>query len=358
MEKSPHNCCEVKPTGAHGHEHKRVDVILWGSLALLLPAYLLHFFAPSVLEAVPYAAHFGHAVFNLANTMWWGVALGILFVGLLSRVPRDVVMGILGRKRGINGILRATFAGMALDLCSHGILLVGMKLYERGASLGQLMAFLIASPWNSFSLTLILWSLIGIKWTLLIIALSLVIAIISGLIFEFLVKMKVLPDNPNRHDLPDGFRLGSAIKTMLQGFNLKPQSIFAVAKSGFFDSIMILRWLLLGTVLAGIFQSVFDAATFKLLYGATLIGLGFTLITATLIEVCSEGSAPIAADIFTRAEAPGNAFAFMMAGVSTDYTEIMSLKETTKSWKIALFLPLITLPQVVFIALLIQHFSH
>lgn len=38
-----------------------------------------------------------------------------------------------------------------------------------------------------------------------------------------------------------------------------------------------------------------------------------------------------------------------MAGVATDYTEIMVLKDVTKSWKIALFLPLITLPQVLLI---------
>ena len=39
-----------------------------------------------------------------------------------------------------------------------------------------------------------------------------------------------------------------------------------------------------------------------------------------------------------------------MTGVATDYTEIMSLKETTGSWKVALFLPLITVPQVVLFA--------
>ena len=64
-------------------------------------------------------------------------------------------------------------------------------------------------------------------------------------------------------------------------------------------------------------------------------------IRATILEVCSEGSTPVAADILTRAKAPGNSFAFLMTGVSTDYTEIMILKDTTKSWKIALFLPLL-----------------
>jgi len=86
------------------------------------------------------------------------------------------------------GILRATAAGVLLDLCSHGILMVGAKLYERGAGIGQIMAFLIASPWNSFSLTLILISLIGIPWTFGFIALSMIIAIVVGLIFNRLVS--------------------------------------------------------------------------------------------------------------------------------------------------------------------------
>ena len=62
------------------------------------------------------------------------------FVGLLNRVPRELVMTVLGRPGSFNGLLQ-TAAGLLLDLCSHGILLVGMKFYERGASLGQTMAF-------------------------------------------------------------------------------------------------------------------------------------------------------------------------------------------------------------------------
>ena len=52
-----------------------------------------------------------------------------------------------------------------------------------------------------------------------------------------------------------------------------------------------------------------------------------------------------------------NAFTFLMAGVSTDYTEIMILREATKSWKIALSLPLITVPQVILIGYLINTFQ-
>ena len=79
-----------------------------------------------------------------------------------------------------------------------------------------------------------------------------------------------------------------------------------------------------------------------------------TVIGATIIEVCSEGSVPIAADLVNLAKAPGNGFTFLMTGVSTDYTEIMALKETTGSWKIALFLPIITVPQVILLGYLLN----
>jgi len=119
---------------------------------------------------------------------------------------------------------------------------------------------------------------------------------------------------------------------------------------GLKDSRMIVRWLLLGVLLAAAIRTFVPIDSFQTYFGATLAGLGMTLIVATILEICSEGSTPIAADLVTRAQAPGNGFAFLMTGVATDYTEIMSLRETTGSWKIALFLPLITVPQVVLLS--------
>jgi hypothetical protein len=44
-----------------------------------------------------------------------------------------------------------------------------------------------------------------------------------------------------------------------------------------------------------------------------------------------------------------------MSGAATDYTEIMVLKETTKSWKATFALPLLTTPQVLVIAWILNH---
>ncbi len=55
-----------------------------------------------------------------------------------------------------------------------------------------------------------------------------------------------------------------------------------------------------------------------------------------------------------RASAPGNAYTFLMAGTATDYTEIMGLKEHTGSWRIALFLPLVTVPPVLLLGYILN----
>ena len=333
---------------------KKIDFLLWGSLFCIGFLYL-HF---TLFDLTSAYAHWyttlAESVFDLVNTMWWGVTLGILMISVLTRVPREFVMSILGTSKGLNGILRATAAGVLLDLCSHGILMVGAKLYERGASIGQVIAFLVASPWNSFSLTMILIALIGFWWTMGFIVLSMVIAIIAGLLFDSLVDRDVLPGNDNNIELPENFHFWTNARAGIQNTDFSASFIFSTLKQGIKESRMVMRWILFGVLLAGLVRAFLSPETFGTYFGPTLAGLGLTVLVATIMEVCSEGSTPIAADLLTRANAPGNGFAFLMTGVSTDYTEIMVLKETTGSWKIALFLPLLTMPQVLTVAWLIN----
>ena len=286
--------------------------------------------------------------------MWWGLALGVVFVGILAGVPRDLVVAVLGRRAGLAGMLRATLAGVFLDLCSHGILAVGMKLYERGASTGQVMAFLLASPWNSLSLTLILVGLIGLTWTLAFIALSLLIGVLTGLVFDALVARGTLPDNPARAGLAIDADAAALWRGYRAGWRFSAQGLATLLAEGLRGSRVVLRWALFGLLLAALIRALLPAESYAAWFGATVAGLWLTLLAATVIEVCSEGATPIAADLMTRAGAPGNSFTFLMAGVATDYTELMSIRDTTRSWSIALCLPLVTVPQVLLIGYLLN----
>ena len=341
----PSGCCGTETT-----KKSRPDILLWSTIVLVSIGYFVDLLLSSQLTSLSVVAgQLFAAIRDIMDSMWIGLGLGMLFVGLLGRVPREFVTSLLGKGDSFIGILRATFAGILLDLCSHGILLVAMRLYQRGASLGQVMAFLIASPWNSLSLTVILIALIGWQLTILFIAGSMVIGIVSGMVFTVLVKQGKLPENPNTIELNE-FHAWPEAKKQLKAASFGLGWWQTMLWEGIKDSRMIVRWLLLGVLLAAAIRTFLPIEAFQTYFGATMIGLGMTILVATVLEICSEGSTPIAADLVTRANAPGNGFAFLMTGVATDYTEIMSLKETTGSWKVALFLPLITVPQVVLFA--------
>ena len=181
-----------------------------------------------------------------------------------------------------------------------------------------------------------------------------IIAIISGWIFNKLVDIKVLPSNGYSIDLPSDFNFMAELKSQLSSVKYRPKLFIEILWEGLIGSKIVIRWTFFGIIVASLIRAFVPTEHFQDFFGPSLFGLAMTVIAATVIEVCSEGSTPIAADILTRANAPGNSFAFLMTGVATDYTEIMSIKSVTKSWWIALFLPLVTVPHVVFVAWLIN----
>ncbi|MEQ8402009.1 MAG: permease [Roseitalea porphyridii] len=339
------SCCT--PAAVDAPAWRRIDWLLWGSGGIIAVAYMAGFF---LAHDAPFGLGvFTHGVQEMMNLMWWGILVGMLAVGLIDRVPREFVIGIIGRDQGAKSLVRAVLAGVLLDLCNHGVLMVGAKLYERGASLGQVFAFLIASPWNSLSLTIIIGVLMGWEWMAVFLVASLAIALFTGLAVEALERAGRVKPNPNRVDLPTDFHVWREAKAGLRATRFDAAFAKDISVRAFPASRMVLRWLFFGVVLAALIQTTVPTEIFATWFGATLLGLFTTLIAATIIEVCSEGSVPLAADLMTRAAAPGNAFTFLMAGAATDYTEMLVLREITGRLKAALLLPLLTVPQVLLI---------
>jgi uncharacterized membrane protein YraQ (UPF0718 family) len=116
-------------------------------------------------------------------------------------------------------------------------------------------------------------------------------------------------------------------------------------------SKMVMWWILIGMMLASIARAFIPQKFFMAYMGATALGMIVVLILATIIEVCSEGSAPMAFEIFSQTGAFGNSFVFLMAGVATDYTEI-GLIWSNIGRKAAIWLPIITVPQILLLGYL------
>ncbi len=359
---STSRCCNTtdpneKPAHDHaGHSHGKRDYILIFSTFILLATISTNWLLPLMDIHAPHSLHhFAHTSIEILLSMWWGVALGIVVIGIMSKIPREFFTAIMGKGGNISGLFRAVFGGVLLDLCCHGILLVAAKLYERGVSLAQVVTFLVASPWNSLSLTLVLVALIGLKWTLLYILGSVVIALFSGFILQRLTIAGFIPANPNTPEEADTpFHFFKEAKALWKQTSFSKKGTLGILKTGWNDGKMIIKWLLFGTIIAACLRTFIPAEEFAHWLGTNVLGLFITLFFATIVEICSEGSAPIAGEIVTNANAPGNGFTFLMAGVGTDYTEFMAVREFTKSWAMAAAIPLITVPQILLIGWLMN----
>src|SRR5690606_31759022 len=112
------------------------------------------------------------------------------------------------------------------------------------------------------------------------------------------------------------FNFKGAIKKDFQNYKFSIQDSGQILYEGLKESKMIIKWILFGAILSSLIQVFVDKGIFEQYFGPSLLGLSMTLIATTVIEVCSEGATPIAADLINRASAAGNGFVFLMAGVA------------------------------------------
>lgn len=292
------------------------------------------------------------------KSIWWAVLLGLLLGGVIDHyIPREYISKMLAHK-GSFTIFNAVFLGFLMSACSHGILALSIQLHKKGASNPAVVSFLLASPWANFAITMMLLSLFGIKGLFIIIA-ALIIAINTGFIFRFLEKKNLIETNRNIVAVADDFSILRDFKKRAKDYKFNAQTIINDIRGVRLGAVsladMVLWWIILGMLLASLAGAYIPVHFFHKFMGPTVLGLLVTLGIATVIEVCSEGSSPLAFEIYRQTGALGNSFAFLMAGVVTDYTEI-GLLWTNVGKKTALWLPLVSVPQVIVLGYLANIF--
>ena len=302
--------------------------------------------------AMPVSASMG----GYLDKAGWAVALGLVLGGIIERyVPKEYIsLWLTGRHR--RTILASAGLGFLASSCSHGCLALSMELYRKGASVPAVVTFLLASPWASMSMTLLIISLMGWKG-LLIVLLALVVAAMTGFVFQKLEARGTLKPNPHTIAVMEGFSIWRDLRERFCRRSWTAQAFAAdargVARGAWELGQMVLFWVALGFTLSAVFGNVIPHTWWGRFLGPTWIGLLTTLGLATIFEVCSEGTAPLAVELYRRTGALGNAFTFLMAGVVTDFTELSvvwaNLGRAAVGWIL-----LVTLPQVVLIGMVMN----
>jgi hypothetical protein len=306
---------------------------------------------------------FFDAFMDYLALIWWAVILGFVVGGIIDYfIPRRYIEKYLARHRK-RTVGYAIVFGFLMSACSHGILAIAMELYKKGANTSATIAFLLASPWANLPITVLLFGFFGMH-ALLVIASALIVAATTGLIYQRLERAGVVEcqqcERGEDRDAHTDFSVVQDIRCRLREFepsagNVK-QAIAGTVLGGWSLAKMVLWWLLVGLLMAAFARAYVPHDLFMEYMGPTVLGLFVTLFFATIIEVCSEGSSPLAFEIFEQTGAFGNSFTFLMAGVATDYTEIGLIWQNIGK-KAALFLPLVTVPQIVILGILFNAFA-
>ena len=284
--------------------------------------------------------------------MWIPIIAGFLVGGIIDYfIPKEYIEKYLSRHNK-KTIIYSIIFGFLMTACCHGILAIAIELYKKGASTSAIVAFLLASPWANLPITILLFGFFGTKALLIIIS-ALIIAFTTGVIFLQLEKRGwVECDKCQKgEDIPvhTDFSIKKDIKKRIKNYKFTKNNLSTAFKGTIKGSWaltkMIMWWIIIGITIAALADAYIPAHIFVKYMGPTLMGLLITLILATVIEVCSEGSSPLAFEIYNKTGALGNSFTFLMAGVCTDFTEIGLIWHNIGK-KAAFWIPIITIPQI------------
>lgn len=323
----------------------RNKVFIVSSLLLVLTSlsYFVGFLAP-----------FRVVLFMYFRKIWWAMLLGFLLGGVIEHfVPREYISKILAKPKK-RTVFYSVALGFLMSACSHGILALSIELHRKGASTSSVVSFLLASPWANLTMTVMLVGFFGLRAFYIIIS-AIFIAITTGLVFQHLERKNLIEKNVNTSSLGDDFSIWDDVKKRAKAWRHSKISISSEIKGILSGSIslanMVLWWILIGMGLSSLAGAYIPSHIFHKYMGPTALGLFATLVVATVIEVCSEGTAPLAFEIFRQTGALGNSFVFLMAGVATDYTEI-GLIWTNIGKKAAVWMLAVAVPQVILLGML------
>jgi len=224
-----------------------------------------------------------------------------------------------------------------------------MEIHKKGASGPAVVSFLLASPWANLPITILLFGFFGAK-AFLIVGGAIAVALITGLLMQVLDRVGWIERNPHSVEVKEGFSIWQDVLRRFREHAFSHENFrraFRGVLGGAIDlAAMVMPWILIGILLGGLVTTFVPAHIFHHYFGPTLLGLLITMALATVLEVCSEGTSPLAFTIYQQTGAFGNAFAFLMGGVVTDMTEI-GLVWKNLGPRTALWMLTITLPQVI-----------
>lgn len=233
-------------------------------------------------------------------------------------------------KNSIKSILLSTFIGIFLPICCFGSLPVAVSLHKKGASLGAILGFLIATPATSITALIVCYILLGWKFTIFIFSAVIITGLIVGIggnSFTYKRREQTMTAGPGCCEQENGWGGG-------KGTGNRIVSIFKFAFIRMPKDIGL--ELLLGLVLAAVVGAVVPVGNIVESYLGGGFGFLFSLIFGLVMYFCSTASVPLVDAFISQGMNVGAGMVLLLVGPITSYGTILVLRKEF-GWRILLY---------------------
>jgi uncharacterized membrane protein YraQ (UPF0718 family) len=259
----------------------------------------------------------------LADAMSFYILAGLLIAGVLKQlIPDDFISSHLGKSK-VSSVIKATILGIPMPVCSCSVIPLAKSLQKEGASKGSVQSFLIATPITGADSIMATYSFFGWIFTLYRVVTSVIIAIITGIVQNYVDNKEKLKSFSTVAPISTQEKEGgsccttsccSSSKKQKEKFSVKES--FNYAYNTLFKDIYV--GLFIGLVIGGVFTTLLPKELLEPYFQYEFLIYFAVLIISLPLYVCATASLPIAAAFLISGMSSGGVFVFLSAGPATN----------------------------------------
>lgn len=249
--------------------------------------------------------------------------IGFFLSGLAHEfIPQVWISRNLGNN-GFRAVLMSTFIGTLLPICCFGCLPIAISFYKKGAKLGPILAFLVATPATSISALLVTYAILGIQFAVFIFFAVIVMGVLIGLVGNAIpytrrTEFDVQEKCPHCHE-------AAATCSHKKDVWCRMKSVF---KYAYWDMPRELGLELLGGILLAAFVAAYvPLGNLIHQYLSGFSGYIFSLVFGLVTYVCSTATVPLTDALIKQGLSAGAAMVMLLAGPVTSYGTILVMRK-------------------------------
>jgi len=270
--------------------------------------------------------HLKHYVLDISVVLLIGFLLSGIFYEF---VPQSIVKKYLVKKNFFT-LLTIILIGMILPICCIGSLPMAIGFRQKGVKLGNVLAFLVATPATSVTSVLLTLKFFGPSFTIYLCISVLILGFVIGILGNILDKKLSFDNTENVFHAIDFFSQFLPKKTFLEKIKSALNYAFVYLPKEIGLEILI------GLLLASFISSLNIVKIFVENFLVGIYGYLFSVIFGVLMYICSTASVPLVYALHHQGLSIGPSLVLLILGPLTSYATLLVVRKEF-GYKILIF---------------------